>query len=103
MSKKESRWATSYPRCTSCTHELLLFLSPLPVSPPHATQSSGIFQPHPNTVLRAHRGRDPRADQRRLPGGRSTETQHFQVEGACGHGQLCLVRTGSFSVLGLLL
>lgn len=28
MSRKETRWATSYPRCTASTHELLLFLSP---------------------------------------------------------------------------
>lgn len=33
----------------------------------------GLFQPHPHTVLRAHREMDPRADQRRLPRGMSTE------------------------------
>lgn len=37
MSWEESSWVSSCPGCTPSTHELLLLLPPLPVSPPHST------------------------------------------------------------------
>lgn len=81
------------PGCIPNTHQLLLLLPPLPASLPGATQSSQALQPHPNTVLRAHRGREPRAgpgQARKSPGGQGTEAQHSRMEGACGQGMLCL-------------
>lgn len=88
--------ATSCPRCTSSTHELLLLLSPLPVSPPHAAQSPGVVSASPT-----HSADGTQTREGFLEAG--TPRRHFQVEGACGHGQRCLVPSGSSSVLGLLL